>query len=199
MTVEAALVLPLFLFAAVNLLSLLLMFSSYSAREAGLHQTGRQLSMLGYGQESGEREVRLMYINRISAPFSVAAFGGGYTVNGCVMYKWIGYELGQTGEEEQRREEELVYITSSGEAYHRERGCQYLNPSIRMVERSQAKEDGRYTPCLACGGNSSLVYVTEGGSRYHSTVGCSGLKRTIESVTLPEAEGRGYHACPGCG
>lgn len=204
MTVEAALVLPVFLFAAVNLLSLLLMFRTYSAEEAKLHQTGRQMALYAYGQESGDSEIRLMNVNRIKSPFGIAAFGGGYTANGCVMHKWNGYDLNGTAGERPEKEEELVYITRSGSAYHRERGCRYLNPAIQMVDRNDAEnadteDGGKYTPCLVCGGESGLVYITEGGNRYHSTVNCTGLKRTIESVTLTEAIEAGRHPCPSCG
>ena len=204
MTVEAALVLPIFLFAAVNLLSVLLMFQTYSAEEARLHQTGRQMALYAYGQEDGDSEIRLVNVNRIKAPFGIAAFAGGYTVNGCVMHKWIGYDLSGAGSERPKQEEELVYITRSGSAYHRERGCRYLNPAIQMTDRVHAEkmeteEGGKYTPCLACGGKSSVVYITEGGNRYHSTVNCTGLKRAIESVTLTEAVESGRHPCPSCG
>ena len=180
------------------------MFRTYSAEEAKLHQTGRQMALYAYGQEGGDCEIRLMNVNRIKAPFGVAAFGGGYTANGCVMHKWNGYDLSGAGSERPGEEEELVYITRSGSAYHRDRGCRYLNPAIQMVDREQAQgmdteDGGKYTPCLACGGKSSLVYITEGGSRYHSTVNCTGLKRTIESVTLTEAVESGRHPCPSCG
>ena len=46
MTVEAAVVLPVFLFAVANLLSLFLVFWTYSSKEAQLHQTARQLALL---------------------------------------------------------------------------------------------------------------------------------------------------------
>lgn len=60
MTVEAAVVLPVFLFAVANLLSLFLVFWSYSSKEAQLHQTARQIALYAYGQEDGEPDVRLM-------------------------------------------------------------------------------------------------------------------------------------------
>lgn len=60
MTVEAAVVLPVFLFAVANLLSLFLVFWTYSSKEAQLHQTARQLALYAYGQEDGEPDVRLM-------------------------------------------------------------------------------------------------------------------------------------------
>ena len=136
-----------------------------------------------------------------AAPFGTAAFRSSYVVNGCVMHKWIGYSGDGTGEDWERQEEELVYITKSGEAYHRERSCLYLNPSIRLADREEITAD--YTPCSVCVGRgrleNRLIYVTDGGSRYHNTVSCSGLRRTIESVTLMQALEMGRHACPRCG
>ena len=201
MTVEAAVVLPVFLFAVANLLSLFLVFWTYSSKEAQLHQTARQLALYAYGPEDGEPDVRLMRLTPVSAPFGTAAFRSSYVVNGCVMHKWIGYSGDGTGEDWERQEEELVYITKSGEAYHRERSCLYLNPSIRLADREEITAD--YTPCSVCVDRGQLenrlIYVTDGGSRYHNTVSCSGLRRTIESVTLMQALEMGRHACPRCG
>ena len=161
----------------------------------------RELALYAYGQEDGEPDVRLMRLTPVSAPFGIAAFRSSYVVNGCVMHKWIGYSGDGTGEDWERQEEELVYITKSGEAYHRERSCLYLNPSIRLADREEITAD--YTPCSVCVGRgrleNRLIYVTDGGSRYHNTVSCSGLRRTIESVTLMQALEMGRHACPRCG
>ncbi len=204
MTVEAALVLPLFLFAMGNLLSLILMFQTFSVQEGKLHQTGRELSMLAYGQEGGDVDIRLITVSPVKPLFGIAPFRASSVANGCVMHKWIGYDLsrgeGTFGEER----EEMVYITKSGSAYHRERECVYLNPSVKLVGREQAGnmtngDGGRYTACASCGGNSALVYVTEYGTRYHSTVSCSGIKRSIDCVALKEAIEAGKHACPKCG
>lgn len=204
MTVEAALVLPLFLFAMANLLSLILMFQTFSAEEGKLHQAGRELSMLAYGQESTEADIRLVKVSAVKPLFPVAAFPAAAVVNGCVMHKWIGYDLSRESGGETDDREELVYITQSGTVYHRERSCKYLNPSIQLISRDRAQngenENGkRYTACQICGGAGELVYVTAGGERYHNTVTCSGLKRTIRSVTLEEAITAGRHACSGCG
>lgn len=205
MTVEAALALPLFLFAVMNLLSLLLMFRSFSAEEAKLHQTGRKLAMLAYGQEeSGGSDIRLVKTTRIRAFIPAAAFPDAVMVNGCVMHKWIGYDPGENDGAWEEQKEEFVYITKSGVAYHRDRACIYLNPSIEITGIEQAKgavngSGEKYRACEICGGNSSVVYITAEGSRYHSTVSCSGLRRTINSVPLSEALEAGKHACPKCG
>lgn len=205
MTAEAAVVLPLFLFAAVNLLSLILMFQEFSIQEGSLHQTGRTLSLLAYGQEDrAQEDIRLVTVSRAEAVFPLAAYRSGSIVNGCVMHKWIGYDPGDADGAEGGGKEEMVYITASGEAYHLRRGCVYLNPSVSLVAREEAQNsrnrDGKaYTACSSCGGDSDIVYISESGERYHSTAGCSGLKRTVECVSLAEALARGRHVCPGCG
>lgn len=204
MTVEAALVLPIFLFAMTNLLSLILMFQTFSLQEGKLHQTGREMSLLAYGNEEGEQDIRLVKVSRIKPVFPAAAFQGAAVANGCVMHKWIGYDLSGGDAASGSEKEDMVYITKSGTAYHRQRECVYLNPSIQMLELAQAKnarnsEGIQYTACGICGGNSEIVYVTQDGIRYHSTVTCSGLKRTIDVVPLQEAVSSGRHACPRCG
>lgn len=105
-----AVVLPVFLFAVANLLSLFLVFWSYSSKEAQLHQTARQIALYAYGQEDGEPDVRLMRLTPVSAPFGIAAFRSSYVVNGCVMHKWIGYSGDGTGEDWERQEEERFIL-----------------------------------------------------------------------------------------
>ncbi|MBQ7840551.1 MAG: hypothetical protein IJ390_08745 [Lachnospiraceae bacterium] len=204
MTVEAAIVLPLFLFAVINLISLILMFQEFSVQEGRLHQTGRELALLAHSQEdTGETDIRLVWTSQVKAVVPIAAFSSGFIVNGCVMHKWIGYDPGDCDGQEAGKAEEMVYITASGEAYHMRRSCIYLNPSIELTakesaQKSQNSDGVLYTPCELCGGNSPMVYVTKAGVRYHSTVSCSGLKRSVDCVTLQEALGLGRHACAGC-
>lgn len=203
LTAEAAIVLPLFLYAIINLLSLILMFRDFSEEEARLHQLGRSLSLLAHGRETDEPDVRLMKVTRESAPIPIVSFPSAAIVNGCVMHKWIGYDLQKEGIERGPDGEELVYVTRSGRAYHRDRSCIYLNPSVRMLPREQAEgaqntEGRRYTACEICGGGSAMVYVTDYGQRYHSTITCGGLKRTIDGIPLSEAIASGRHACPRC-
>ncbi len=204
LTVEAALVLPLFLFAIINLMSLFLMFQRYGDRLTRLHQTGRELSMAAGagGWDAKEQDIRLMEMGFVKPLIPVMGFRGSLVVNGCVMHKWIGYDLtGETSGE--TAAEEMVFITKSGTAYHKSRSCPYLNPAVRAVSREEAlssrNSSGRhYTACGICGGKGETLYITSGGDRYHSTISCSGLKRSIEYVSLEQALSRGKHACTKC-
>ena len=95
LTVEAAIALPLFLFAVINLLSLFLMFQEFSVQEGRLHQTGRMLSMLAHGQESGEAGYPAGATERVEPLIPVAGFPKTFVASGCVMHKWIGFALGE--------------------------------------------------------------------------------------------------------
>ncbi len=118
--------------------------------------------------------------------------------------KWTGYD--PAGSSSCEGDEEMVYITASGVAYHKDRECSYLNPSIKKTSVSAAKESRnssghKYYACPLCAKGEILgdVYITTYGENYHTSVNCSGLKRTISCVTLSEAKEAGKHPCSKCG
>jgi methylphosphotriester-DNA--protein-cysteine methyltransferase len=64
--------------------------------------------------------------------------------------KW-GILLDSNIIEEERQQEpvtDIVYITKTGEKYHRD-GCQYLRQSQIAISRADAIAQG-YTPCSRC-------------------------------------------------
>lgn len=114
--------------------------------------------------------------------------------------KWTG-NSGKNSESE----EEIVYITPSGEAYHRNKACSYLKLSVKPVNGSRILEyrnvdGGKYYRCSKCTTENKIygtVYITDYGSQYHSKVDCVRLKRTIIAIRLSEVGSR--HACGKCG
>ncbi len=115
--------------------------------------------------------------------------------------KWIG----STGNEEKEQEDEIVYITPTGSAYHRDKNCSYLKPAVRQIKSSEMagirnESGGKYYACQRCMKKEkprSMVYITVYGNRYHNRADCSELKRTVIAVHLSETGGR--HACKKCG
>lgn len=204
LTVEAAIVLPLFLFAMINILSLFLMFESYGTQLARLHQSGRQLAILAYAQgTAAEQDVELVTAERVKPLIGMMGYPGCLVVNGCVMHKWIGYDLNGSASSGEAVEE-MVFVTAQGSVYHTSRSCSYLNPAVESVSAAQAasmkNEDGQYyTSCQTCGGQSDIVYITGDGERYHSSISCGGLKRTVDCVTISRALEMGRHVCSRCG
>lgn len=237
-TIEAAFVLPLFLFAAVVVLGLFPMLVlqvqvnsslQYAARIMAVSwqdadEEGSVLSLMEgtllfrrYMKEHGCEESALSHgVNSISLIHSDVS--GDYVtlvadynvslpiafwktkslpVRQCVrVKKWTGANPKQTG----NGEDDYVYITPSGTAYHSSAECSYLKLSIRSVPKTAVgflrNQDGSiYYPC-SCYHRQSTVYVTDYGTDYHGDLNCSGLKRTIYKVSKDHAGGR--HACSKC-
>lgn len=97
----------------------------------------------------------------------------------------------------------IVYITETGVVYHKDYRCNYLDLSVRNVNRADLenlrnKDGSKYYPCEFCSERTGeTVYITDYGNRYHSTTTCSGMKRKIYAVPLSEVKGKG--ACSKCG
>lgn len=114
--------------------------------------------------------------------------------------KWTGRSLSSR---EAGREEEIVYVTSTGRAYHRDRNCTYLKPKIKnlaadKIGSSRNADGGKYYPCGSCGKalTGKTVYVTDYGNRFHSKRNCSKILRTVCSVFLSEVGDR--YGCSKC-
>ncbi len=260
-TVEASLVLPLFIFFFVNVLTLFNIVKVQSDMEAALHQTGSEMSLMAFDLRLGEG---LLGDSDGSAIDSLAGAAGvlfarekirGYLGEGieksCVTdgyngisflqsrillgndiidivmdYKvhpmipfigfkefpvearyyghaWIGYDITE-GFGSEENEEEMVYVTETGEVYHRDTDCVHLRIKPRSVDFSELKklrnnDRKKYYPCEYCGGKvgAGNVFVTDYGEKYHSSLNCPGLKRKIYTIPISEVGGR--RPCSRCG
>jgi len=206
MTVEASIAIPVFLFAILNLLSIILLFGEYSSNLADMHRKAKELSVHAHiledGQDVNNDLIIMTKAQQLEPVISFIGFEPARTIVNCRVRKWTGYDTTQAGME--TIEEEWVYITPSGNAYHRDRNCSYLNPKIlsaitTTIDTIRNKDGEIYRICSSCknGSLTGICFYTEYGNRYHTTLKCSGLKRTIESVRLSETGGR--HACNKCG
>ena len=148
-----------------------------------------------------EKDVYLAVSYRIPLPVSVFGIRD-VSVSQCARaHRWVGFDPsegvgGESGGD-------TVYITQTGKAYHKDRGCSYLNPSIRPVALSSVSHERnssghKYYECPLCKGKAAMVYITTYGENYHTDIRCSGLKRTISATTEKDAKKKGYHACSKC-
>ena len=206
MTVEASIAIPVFLFAILNLLSIILLFGEYSSNLADMHQRAMTLAVhahiLEEGQDVNNDLIILTKAQELKPFFSFMGFDTARTIVNCRVRKWTGYDV--LSMQEMGTEEEWVYVTPGGEAYHRNRNCSYLNPKVMSAPTAEINnyrnEDGeRYRICSVCKDRmvTGICFYTEYGNRFHTTLRCSSLKRTIESIKISEVGNR--HECSKCG
>lgn len=258
MTVEASLILPVFMILLMNLLSVIEVYRVHSSVAVSLWEKGREDAEALYLKESVEEAAgksgggisikRHAYQDPLSVQYRivknlenfpiweriVVGGKGGFLVTGrrgedgvvqidCSYrihplfssftpivrelrnhyygHGWVGY----IHEGEADGEEDIyVYITETGTVYHRNRGCSYLNPSIRSVPKNEVqslrnKGGAVYYACPLCDDHSAAgnYYITDYGTNYHTSITCSGLKRTIYEIKLSEVDGKS--ACSRCG
>lgn len=255
LTIEAALTLPMFLFAMISLLSFIDILRVQIKLDSSMQQVAKELAVYGHagddligrtigdvdffgesifsefyvksrvielaGKELLEKtplettsqitflgsrileedRIELYSTYEVTPYFSILPSGGFYTGTACVAHVFNGYD--NSNNREMNQTEEYVFVTETGTAYHKDRGCTYLDLSIHSlstsdISTSQNVEGGYYYPCEICGGTAnSVVYVTDYGTRYHKNLLCSSLKRTIYTIPISEVGGR--HACSKCG
>ena len=206
MTVEAAAAIPVFLFAILNLLSIILMFGEYSTNLADMHQRAKMLSVHAHVREAGQDVNNDLIIQtkviKLEPVIPIMGFKTKRAIVNCRMRKWTGFDVMGINTEEVG--EEWVYITPYGESYHRSRDCRYLSLKVKAATTDEIigyrnKSGEKYYPCGSCGdtGRSGICFYTEYGNRYHIMPNCSALKRTVRTVRISEVGSR--HACSYCG
>lgn len=247
LTIEAALVIPLFLFAIMAILSFVDILRLQMVIDSSMQQCAKELATYGYaisdrGQsekielpmpmetlfselyvkecivsEAGreyldtsplESEIsfvgsRILEDDRIelystyyvSPFFSLSPETGFLTGNTAVVRAFTGYD--NLSGSNIGVKEEYVYITQYGTAYHKDRGCPYLDLSIRKIHSSEVavmrnKGGSIYYACDCCTNQNDNypVFVTDYGVRYHADIFCSALRRTIQTVPISKVGGR---------
>lgn len=138
-------------------------------------------------------------------PFSsIIGFGSFRMANRYYGHLWNGYHIPGTEENDDKKENDVVYIAENGRVYHEDRNCSYLVLSIREVSLQEAyasrnSNGEKYEICMLCekAGLQGKVYITEDGESIHYKRDCPGLKRTIYEVSREEVQG--YLPCSRCG
>lgn len=206
MTVEAALVVPVFLIGCLMLLSIVLLMRDNMDRQLKLHKTAREMAVLAVSVQSSQSD--MIRLRRVYPASLTPKCPGIQTIlleNHCVVHKFNGYDAANgdvTGESEI-----YVYLTEHGTVYHRKRSCKHLNIDILPVSGkdvgAKRNKDGKiYYTCKKCLKltkeelKRTTVFITDYGVKYHTEITCPDLKRSLRVVLLSQAEGRA--ACKDC-
>ena len=204
MTVEAAVIIPLFLFFFMNLMSVMEMMRLHSNLELALWKNGKIMTVVGHAFEEAGNESEWLRV-------------GGTLLTDYALYLGIVEELG----EDYLDNSPLTY-GSKGlnflESSYMEDDCidikltYQVSPdfavpgfsSIRLANRYYARAWTGYC-VLEEGREAEYVYATIYGQVFHTRLDCSYLKRTIEAIQVGRLGdrrndvGEQYTICEYCG
>lgn len=205
LAVETALVLPLFLFGMITMISFMDIYKLQTEHLQSLCQKAKEAGMYAYVLDgSAPDEITLPDAYSYTPVGALVPLSKVWMVNSVKVHAWTGAEEDSFSAAEEEAEE-MVYVTESGSVYHTNPGCHYLNLSIDQVSGSQIggmrnSYGEKYSACDTCSRGQSpagSVYVTSNGNHYHNLETCSGLKRNVKLVKASETSG--MHVCSRCG
>lgn len=212
MTVETALVLPLFLLFCLTVLSfvdVMKMTIEQQMRHQELLRTGAvYATLLETTTEGREGDyIKLDYVYAMSLPVGGLGYKKVLVRQRSMVHIFNGYD--DTYGDRVGQQQEYVYVTKEGSVYHKKRSCRYLHVNVRQVSGKRIKherntEQKKYWKCQICARGYTAaeigkmeLYVTDYGVRYHVRAGCSELTRTVQVIKIEEAGGR--RVCRLCG
>ena len=161
------------------------------------------ISMLGTKMPGEDSLIILKVTYTVDNPFDIFGIGKVTIEQQCANVAWLGEDKVHNVKNN-KQTDSLVYITSTGSVYHRDKFCRYLNPSVHgilfeNIDNQRNLSGGKYYPCERCVRKKAAitVYITEYGNRYHTDIQCSGLKRTVFDVPISKVSDR--RPCSKCG
>ncbi len=207
LTVETAIVFPLFFFSVVALIYMIMWFSTAENIQKGLVNEARTVAALSYThlhEENDEEEITLYrnYFMKMECP--VLSLVKLKLKQGVYMRRFTGVDY--ISDEE---DSEIVYITANGSVYHRNSACTYIKVSTEKVLYSDIgykrnKSGSKYRRCTKCIGKNyditgpdKVVYISRYGNHYHITDTCTAISRNVMAVKLNEVYDR--RVCSKCG
>lgn len=251
-TIEASLIIPIFLFAAFAIFTLCNVIQTKEVIYEGMQETAQYLAEYQYAysvldEKISESQINFSGTNSITASAKLKEYidneeivkkyvSGGfsgltfqkafydssdgyiyltlkYDVNvnipivGNITWQeteqikqkaYIGLVTDDAGSDD---DDVYVYITETGDVYHKSRDCYHIKLTITQVSESSLNTTySDYDACELCALGktcSGNVYVTKTGGKYHYSIACSGLKRTVIRVKLKDVSG--MPACSNCG
>ena len=209
MAVEAAIVLPLFLFFSVAMLSPIRWLDTQRKEQTEAERICEELSRWAYAEDSEEDVLAVFehsYQEKI--PFFSGVFGGMEMNIAAQRRKWIGLDgklqSDADGDSSNVETEPMVYVGAGMGRYHLLRDCHYISNQYTAVSVAEAEarrtSDGhRVRPCNSCkpdAAGAGTVYVTAEGEHYHRSPSCIAMVSYVRKVPLREVEHLG--ACSYC-
>ncbi len=119
-----------------------------------------------------EEKIELTVTYKVEPPVKIPGYSGMFLKN-------TFFSKPYTGCHEEVTDEELVYITRTGEVYHTVTDCRALKVTVneasgKKISKERNKSGAKYYPCEKCakGEAPGTVYYTPYGNRYHYNRNC---------------------------
>ncbi len=207
MSVEAALVMPLFLFALINLLSVIEIYRVQSNLSVAMHRTAKEMAVYGYEYQELMGEGNAYKLESLGLTYLFAAksvkdiLGEEYLNtspirNGANGISWLRSQV--------LEEEDCIDLiaTYQVEPMHNLMGFGRFTMCNRMRTRAWTG----YSTVADCVEMEleDLVYVAEYGKVYHLSAYCTHLRLSIQTVDIERIgeyrnqDGREYVECDRC-
>ncbi|MCM1087964.1 MAG: hypothetical protein NC419_07385 [Muribaculaceae bacterium] len=209
MTVEAAFVLPLFLFFLINILSIINMIGTQSRFHAALHQVGNRMAFAGYAYDKTAGavlpdEIVGAALTEVYARNQILDYvEREYLEKSCIQNKAAGVRFDKTRimSGDDMIEIHVSYcleplISIPGFEGVRTGGCYYGHAWTGYDVEKGVSDLTEEDP---------MVYITDTGTVYHTNRNCTYLNPSIETVDFAEVDGRRnqsggkYYPCERCG
>lgn len=207
MTVEASLVFPIFLFAVLNLLSVLNFVYLQCSMTAALHQTGKQLSVYGYAYDKSGLKLEEYPLSQALFSYTFVKtdvenqIGKEYLENTVLKYGGMGIYYGASKIMEEDKVDLVALYDVSGlfsmkgmksiPIYSRFYGHIWNGYDVEKSWKTDQEE--------------IYVFITKNGTVYHVNRNCTYLNPSIKAVYYQDIgqkrneSGAIFYACERCG
>ena len=204
LTLESAIVLPLFLFFMISMISVMDLYRIETIHLTRLCSAAKAAATFTYNPAGeGLEDITIPDLYQFKTVGGLIPSVTIPCMNTVTVRSWNGrvHAAGDGSASDGR----MVYVTESGTVFHRNLGCRYLNLSVTSIPAAALSSRKNsygvaYEPCELCaaaGIPAGIVYITAKGNRYHNISSCSSLKRSVKIVR--ESDVGNMRACSSCG
>jgi hypothetical protein len=188
LTIECALVLPLFLLACIILITFMGAIRLQTRTNINLSNRARQLAAAGQGNW-----IDLYEEKQFSFPVTMPGIVSPYVICRARVHSWSGGSLASKGtSHSERSEEPIVYVSNNRSVYHTHADCSHIDLTIFLSNTNDIKGlrnsgGSRYKPCRGFPKDySGPVYATSSGTYYYPSLDYASLKRHVSIVKKSE-------------
>lgn len=204
LTVEAAMVLPLFFLTMVTMISFMDLYKLQTEHLSKLCQNAKDAGMYAYAVSGGTEEITLPDVYSYKPVAGIIPLPAKWNYNSVKVHAWTGASWEETSDPNESPGENGL-CDSFRNGIPQEPGRSHLKLSVSRIsgsEVSSKRNDSgeKYYACESCSKGQkpgSYVYITKSGNRFHNDRTCSGLKRTVRLVK--ESKAANLSVCKRCG